>query len=269
MRVKARFKRNTKIVVELIKLRFHQMMMFRLGFFGPFFVDSSVFLIQLLVFQAIYSNIDRIGSWGRGEMIIFIGTFSMVDALNMIIYFFGVNSIPDKIKNGEIDLYVTKPVSPLLRLTFENVNPGSLPLLVFSTVIVLYGVHVGNFKITATGALRYLFWVVLMTILWYELEVIIRSISFYVISTANITRLEEAGIDLCMKIPGVVFKGVYKLLFYCILPYGLIATLPTLSLTGRNPIQMYLFGTGIVAIFGIITGVLWKMGLKRYNSVSS
>jgi ABC-type uncharacterized transport system, permease component len=269
MRVNKRIKRNTKLIVELIKLRFHHIMMFRLGFFGPFFVDSSLFLIQLLVFQAIYSKVDRIGTWGKGEMIIFIGTFSMVNAINMVIFFFGVITIPDKIKNGEIDLYLTKPVSPLLRLTFESANPGSIPLLAFSIVIVMYGIRIGKFKITAAGVLMYLFWIVLMTVLWYELEVIIRSISFYVVSIANISKVEEAVMDLCMKIPGVVFKGVYKLLFYCILPYGIIATFPTLSLTGRNSFQMYVFGIGIVIIFGIITAALWKIGLKRYNSVSS
>lgn len=116
---------NIRLIKVLIKLRLERVMMFRLGFFGPFFVDGSLFVIQLLVFQAIYSNVDRIGNWKQGDMILFIGTFSLINALNMSIYFFGVNSIPEKIRTGEIDLYLTKPVSPLLRLTFEQVNPGA------------------------------------------------------------------------------------------------------------------------------------------------
>lgn len=125
-------RKNIRVVKELIKLRFHNLMMFRLGFFGPFFVDGSLFVVQLLVFQAIYANVGSIGTWEKGEMMIFIGSFSLINALNMIIFFFGVNSISYKIKNGDIDLYLTKPVSPLLRLTFEQVNPGSIPLLILS-----------------------------------------------------------------------------------------------------------------------------------------
>ena len=105
-------KRNIKFIYELIKLRFQHLMMFRLGFWGPFFVDGSLFVIQLIVFQAIYANVDTIGPWGKGEMVIFIGTFSLVNAVNMVVYFFGVNGISGKIRNGDIDLYLTKPVSP-------------------------------------------------------------------------------------------------------------------------------------------------------------
>ena len=60
----------------LLKIRFQNLMMFRLGFWGPFFVDGSLFLVQLAVFDAIYANVERIGSSGRGEMIMYIGTFS-------------------------------------------------------------------------------------------------------------------------------------------------------------------------------------------------
>ena len=41
-------------------------------------------------------------------MVIFIGTFSLVNAVNMVVYFFGVNGISGKIRNGDIDLYLTK-----------------------------------------------------------------------------------------------------------------------------------------------------------------
>ena len=54
------FKRNVRVIKALIEIRFQNLMMFRLGFFGPFFVDGSLFIIQLMVFQAIYSNVDRI-----------------------------------------------------------------------------------------------------------------------------------------------------------------------------------------------------------------
>lgn len=262
-------KKKIRVLKELIHLRFQRLMLFRIGFFGPFFVDGSLFLLQLLVFEAIYANVDQIGDWEKGEMIIFIGTFSMINALNMIVYFFGVNNLQDKIRNGELDLYLTKPISPLFRITFEQINPGSIPLLFLSLLIVIYGIIQGNFTVTLGNVIKYIYGVIIMTILWYEMEIIVRSLAFYVTSTTNITRLEEAGIDLCMKIPGVVFKGVFKVLFYCIMPYGIMATFPTLSLAGKDSVTMLLYGTAIVIIFGGITAMMWKCGLKRYNSVSS
>lgn len=133
-------KDNFKFLAELIILRLSHIMTFRLGFFGPFFVDTSYFLVQLFAFEAIYGHVDNIRGWGHGEILVFVGTFSLINALNMTIYFFGVLSIPEKIQTGELDLYLTKPVNPLLRITFEKINPGSIPLLAFSACIIIYGV---------------------------------------------------------------------------------------------------------------------------------
>lgn len=264
-----RIKRNCKVISALIRMRFQNLMMFRLGFFGPFFVDGSLFLIQLLVFQALYTKVDKIGTWGRGEMIIFIGTFSMINAINMFIYFFGVIGIPDKIKSGDLDLYLTKPVSPLLRLTFERINPGSMPLIVMSIFIIVYGINVENIQLTVVKAVSYVFWIIIMTILYYELEVIIRSVSFFVISNVNISKIEDAGLELCMKLPGIVFHGVYKLIFCFILPYGIIATIPVQSIVGELEIVGALYGIIIVAVFTVLTSIIWKNGIRHYNSASS
>lgn len=262
-------KDNIRLVKALVKLRFERVMMFRLGFFGPFFVDGSLFVIQLLVFQAIYSKVDRIGNWGQGDMILFIGTFSLINALNMSIYFFGVNSIPEKIRTGEIDLYLTKPVSPLLRLTFEQVNPGALPLVIFSIAIILYGINAAGADVTISSVSGYAVSVGMMTVLFYELEVIIRSLAFFTMSSDGVLQIEMSGLDLCMQIPGTVFYGAYKFVFYYVLPYGIIATYPSLILLGRFSWKMAAHEGIVLACFTMVTVVMWKTGLRRYDSVSS
>lgn len=262
-------RRYMKILKEMIRLRFQNLMMFRIGFFGPFFVDGSLFAVQLLVFQAVYSKVDRIGNWGSGEMILYIGSFSLLNAVNMVIYFFGVIGIPGKIKSGEMDLYLTKPVSPLFRLTFENINPGSLPLVIMSLIIIAYGVKKSSVEITTIRVISYIWWMLLMQILYYELEVIIRSVSFYFVSNARLDQLEKAGIELCMKLPGIAFYGVYKVIFYGILPYGIMATFPVQSLIGEMTLKLAVFGCGILLIFTCLMSFLWKNGIKHYNSASS
>lgn len=266
--MKNNLKKNMRILKEMLCLRVHGLMVFRFDFFAPFFVDGSMFLIQLLAFGAVYTNVDTIGNWGRGEMIIYIGTFSLLNALNMTVYFFGVNSIPYKVRSGELDLYLSKPVSPLFRLTFENISPGSVPLIIMSICIVAYGIHVSDGGPTAAAMVAYVFWVAVMTILYYEMEVIIRSVSLYVVSMARMEQI-EACINLCMKLPGIAYYGVYKVIFYLVLPYGIMATFPVQSMIGEMNLQRAVYGIGIVGIFSAITAAVWKQGLKHYNSTGS
>lgn len=262
-------RKNMRVLRELFYLRFHGIAVFRLDFFAPFFVDGSLFLIQLLAFGVVYSNVETIGSWGKGEMILYIGTFSLLNAVNMTIYFFGTNAIPQKIRSGELDLYLSKPVSPLFRLTFENISPGSIPLILMSICIIAFGVSKLERGLTLAGLASYLFWIVLMEILYYEMEILIRSVSLYVVSMARVEQLEEAGIDLCMKLPGIALHGVYKVIFYLILPYGIMATLPVQSMVGEMTLQRAVYGIGVVVLFTVITCAMWTRGLKHYNSASS
>jgi ABC-2 type transport system permease protein len=250
-------------------MKLSKMMVFRLSFFGAFFVDGTLFLMQLLLYQAIYSQVDTIGGWERGEMIIFIGTFSLINALNMVIFFFGTNDIGVKIKNGDLDHYLTKPVNPLLRLSLENVDPGSIPLIFASIIIILYGVN--NLKIVVTPGkfIAYFLFVLLMTLLWYDLMVISRTISFFTISAVNMGLLSDTVLELCMKIPGTLFHGIYKVIFYFILPYGIMSTLPTEFIAGKLSQAGITYGCLIVVLFTAFTLWFWKLGVKNYKSASS
>lgn len=262
-------RRNIRFVLLLIKLKLQHMMVFRLNFFGAFFADGMLFITQLLAFNVIYSQVDAIGGWSRGEMLIFIGTFSMLNGLNMLIYFFGVLNIPNLIRSGELDMYITKPVNPLFRLTFENINPGSFPLLILSGLIIAYGVSVAGVTVTAPLLGAYAALVLLMALLYYDMEVILRTLPFFFISTSAVDSLEGELLAFNFKIPGVLFKGVFKLIFYFILPYGIMATVPTQLLTGTLSTAGLLQALCVVAVLTAFTLWFWKFGLKHYKSASS
>lgn len=262
-------RRNLRLILLLIRFKFTRMMAFRLSFFGAFLADGVLFLVQLLTFETLYSQVDSIGGWSRGQMILFVGTFSMINALNMVIYFFGIVDLPGKIQRGDLDSYLTKPMNPLLRLTFENVNPGSLPLVVLSLLIVCYGVRVEGIQVSFGLGLGYAALVLLMTLLWYDMELILRTIPFLVISAGGIMRLEEEMLQLNFRVPGVLYKGAFKLIFYFLLPYGILSTVPTQFITQS------IRGAGLWA--AVATAVFftwfalwfWRFGLKRYQSASS
>ena len=244
-------------------------MIWRLSFFGAFFADGALFIVQLLTFQVIYSQVEAIGDWGRGQMIIFVGTFSMINGLNMLIYFFGVLAIPQKIKTGDLDLYLTKPVNPLLRITFENINPGSIFLVVMSVLIIGYGVTITGIEVSFSLGLYYTALVLLMTLLWYDMEIILRTIPFFVVSANGIEQLEGHLIELNFKVPGTLYKGFFKVLFYYITPYGIMSTVPTQYLSGSLTTQELIRAISVSAVFTVFALWFWRFGLRHYKSASS
>lgn len=262
-------KNNLRFIWLLFKMKLQKQMMYRLSFFGATIVDGSVFLIWLLMFETIYGQVDSIGGWSQGQSTIFLGTFSLLNAINMTIYFFGVLEIPGKIRDGELDHYLTKPVNPLLRITFENINVGSAPLILFSIGIIVYGLSLTGISISVGIGVLYGFFILIMAVLYYDMEVIIRTFPFFFISVNGIQKVEDAALDLCMRVPGVLFTGGFKVLFYFILPYGIMATIPAQILTSSVSWEMMVMSIGIVLVFTIFTLWFWRFGLKHYKSASS
>lgn len=261
--------RQLKIMYMLLKMKLSRNMAFRFSFFGAFFVDGSGFLLQILMFSAIYSQVGSIGGWDKQQMLFFIGTFSLINALNMALYFFGVISIPGKIKSGQLDLYITKPVNSLFHLSFESMDPGSIPLVFASIGILVYAVSGMNTQVTILSIAGYIFLVLIMLVLYYDMEIILRTIPFFVIQASTLERLEGEFLTLCMKIPGTLFKGVFKILFYLVLPYGIMATVPTQFFTGTLSPLGFIYSIVIVIAFTAFTLAFWKFGLKCYKSASS
>ncbi|NLO84433.1 MAG: ABC transporter permease [Clostridiales bacterium] len=262
-------KKNLRFIWLLLKLKISHLMVFRFSFFGAFFADGVLFLVQLLTFSIIYGQVDTIGNWNRGQMLIFIGTFSMINGLNMMIYFFGLLSIPQKIREGGLDLYITKPGNTLLRLTFESINLGSAPLILLSGGIIAYGVSMLHTVVTLPLVLGYAVMVLLMTLLYYDMELILRTLPFFVLSDNAINRLEGEMLDLNFKIPGVLFKGGFKVIFYFVLPYGIMATVPTQLLSGVLTPLGLVHALGVVVVFTAFALWFWKFGLRHYKSASS
>lgn len=142
-------------------------------------------------------------------------------------------------------------------------------IVVMSIMIICHGVSITEAEFGIIEVLSYVFWLAVMNVLYYEMMVIIRSISFYIISTARIEQLEEVCLELCMQLPGTAFYGIYKAVLCFILPYGIMATIPVQSLICEMNLKTGLQGICVVCVFTFLTYFLWTDGKKHYNSTGS
>jgi ABC-type uncharacterized transport system permease subunit len=72
-----------------------------------------------------------------------------------------------------------------------------------------------------------------------------------------------------MKIPGTLFKHAFKVIFYLLLPYGIMSTLPSQLLIGTLSGPGFIYGVAVVILFTVITLKFWRFGLRHYKSASS
>lgn len=260
--------RYLKLFIDLFKLRLSQQMIYSLNFWVGVFVDIIVFFIQLIVFETIYTQVDLVNGWSKYHMSFYLGTFMIVDSLSMFSYYMGVIGIPHMVKGGLLDMYILKPVSTLFFISFKNVNAGSLFIAVPGISLVVYSVKKLDISVTFGKVTGYVFLVLLMLLLLYDIMLIVRTFSFWVVSINSLEGLETEMENFSYRIPGIALKGIAKVVFYVFIPYGLIATIPTQFFTQQISLQMWGYIIFICFVFTMVSMLFWKFGLKYYTSVN-
>lgn len=261
--------RYFKFCITLLKFKINRQMTYSFSFWSGFFVDLTVFAIQLAVFSTVFSQVTNINGWNQFQMIFFVGTFTVLDSIYMSTYFFGVIAIPEKIRTGKLDIYLTKPINTLFYLSFENMDFGSIILTIPGILMLAYSSSKLGIVITPWKLLGYILLIILMLILMYDLMVIIRSSAFWLIRIESLQEFENEMVNFSFRVPGVAFRGITKLIFFIILPYGLMATIPTQFFTASANNSIYIMAIIVCLVFTILSQILWKASLRHYGSASS
>jgi ABC-2 type transport system permease protein len=141
--------------------------------------------------------------------------------------------------------------------------------LALSGLIVAYGASVEGIALTPGLVLAYALLTAVMTLLYYDMELILRTLPFLAFFSNGADQLEGSLLELNFHVPGVLFKGGFKVLFYFIMPYGIMATVPAQLLSGVLTARGLIHALAAALIFTAFALRFWKFGLKWYKSAGS
>ncbi len=261
--------KSFRLVRALLRIRFTRFLSEARSFWAAFLVDTTVFLVQAGVFSVLYLNTESLNGWNRWETLFFVGTFTLIDALFMSTFFFGVLRIPELIRTGELDAYLCKPADSLLHVSFARADPGSL-LLGIPALLLLSRAAAGmGWVFRLRDLLGYLAAVCLMLVLFFDLMILMRSAAFRWGRIGGLQDLENSLVETGFRVPGAVWRGGFRILFCVLLPYGLIASFPTEAFRGGLGAARWIGALGIVFCFSVLARLAWNRGLSRYSGTGS
>lgn len=262
-------KRYLKFYLKIIKFNVSTKMMYKFNFWANLITDINFYAIQIAVFMTIYNNVDAIGSWGTYEMTFFMGTFMIIGSLGNIIFFYGVLNIPNHIRTGTMDLFLVKPINTLFYVSVQQFDFSGIFNFIFGNIVLIYSLIYMNTKVTLLKMIGYSGLVLLMLGLHFTILAIAATASFWFIKTNNFLRLSDELFSFSYKVPGILYRGITKVIFMGIIPYGLMFTIPTKFVVNGLSFNEFIYTLIVCIVFWIILLQLWKSGLKRYNSASS
>src|SRR5438128_10385081 len=106
-------------------------MSFKANFLLWMVVEILWFCGQIVFFSIIFGNVDHIGDWTKGEVVLLIGTHQIIAQLFQAFFFVNVANIPELVLTGRLDSVLVLPVDSTFAVSTKQfaldsiVNAGS------------------------------------------------------------------------------------------------------------------------------------------------
>ena len=235
-------------------------------FFVWSMVDTVWAVVNLGFFWILFQRIPTISGWTFAEMTIPLGMFYL---LNMFLWGFmygNMRQIPYDINQGELDIYLTKPVNSQFLISTRFVSLSLLPSLATGLILLKYGFAANNINglrilVIPVGLLAAI-------LISYSLWFISVTTAFWFNRLRNIGEVFGQASDIA-RYPTGIFSPVLRFIFTFVLPFGLIGFVPAEVILGRAGLVKMLLPltAGIVLLY--LSHRFWNFSLKRYSSASS
>jgi ABC-2 type transport system permease protein len=261
-------KRYLKLYLHFLRFSFSKAMEFRLDFTFRIVMDIIYYLVNLALFKILFLHTDLIAGWTLEQMMIFVASYLLVDAINMTFFSSNLWWLPHYINKGDLDYYLIRPVSSLFFLSVREFSANSFLNLILAVLIFAYSIM----NYTQPWEVEKLFGLILLLMngafIYYLIQMLMIIPAFWTQSTRGFIDLFYT-LGLAMERPDRIFKGWIRVIFTTILPFSLIASFPArYFIEGLDKLSLlHLLSVSLVLWILILS--LWKKGLRNYSSASS
>lgn len=258
--------RYLKLYKKILSFAAMKAMAYGQDFFVWSIVDMVWAVVNLGFFWILFQRIPMISGWTFAEMTIPLGMFYL---LNMFLWGFmygNMRQIPYDINQGELDVYLTKPVNSQFLVSTRFVSLSLLPSLATGLILLRYGFvnNSLNWQRTLVIPMGLLAAILISYSLWF----ISVTLAFWFNRLRNIGEVFGQAVDIA-RYPTGIFSPILRFVFTFILPFGIIGFVPAEVILGRAGSMKMLWPltAGIVLLY--LSHCFWNFSLKRYSSASS
>lgn len=205
--------------------------------------------------------------WSYPELVIYACVMTLGQTFGE--FFFGLGELPYAIMSGQIDVWMTKPLSVYAMLVGANLNLGYI-LAKFVLAAISLGMGIVYFQISITFAMvGFMFILMIIGTLVNQLfQLAIYALAYWVDKVDFLSQLFYQFQDF-LQYPLDCFPNLVRYGLTFVLPYALVSYYPSLALLGRlgeNWPMILLMYVIILIIFTFISVTMVRLGEKHYDS---
>ncbi len=228
-------------------------------------------LIQIMLIETIYGQVDNFLGYSRYENYVLFGTYKLVQSLSVVFFMVQLEELAERIRGNDswsLDMMLLKPIDSQIFATTGRFWFGSISSVLVGAAMVGYGLFHEPHVIGLLEVLNYLAGVLLGVIMFYLIYLFIQTWLFWA-EYLQIGQQLWFTIQDSSQYPRDFYHGRAGLLLNVVIPITLSAAIPVEFLFGQIPWYHLLMYGVIVYCLGYLARRFWLYSIKNYSSFSS
>jgi ABC-2 type transport system permease protein len=262
-------KKHLVIYFLFIKFSVMAQMEYRFNFIGNMAMETGYLFVKLSYAVVVYRSGVTINGLSPDQILLFIGTFIALTGVYAGLFMINNFNLRYKIRDGDLDVLVTKPVSVQFMATLKQADLTIFSVDFFAGLIVV-GIAWHRLGIPANlyTVGGYAGFFVLSGLTAYSLFLLPQISSFWLVNASAISEVADLFWDFNSMPMDIYSRWIIQLGVF-VIPIFVVTNFPPLFVLGKMP-QVYLAWSVVLpVILLMVVRLVWGQGLKSYASASS
>ncbi len=260
--------RYFRLYAHFLRFSFSKALQFRVDFSFRILMDIFYYLVNILFFKVIFLHTSMLGGWTSEQMMVFVSSYLLVDAVNMTVFSNNMWWLPYFINKGELDYYLIRPISPLFFLSLREFSANSFLNLIMAGSFFTYSLMQLPNSFTTGELLLFILLLLNGSLIYYCTQLLMILPVFWTQSARGFVDLFYS-MGLAMERPDKIYRGWLRLIFTVLLPFSLIASFPAKIFLEKFNWGVFIHLTLVSIGLWSVMLFTWRRGLRNYSSASS
>jgi len=249
-------------------------MAFRGNFILRTCAEMGWLALLLTFFWVLYGQTRLIAGWSQYQVLFLIGTHFLIATLFNALFFENCLQVSERVRTGQLDFVLLKPVDPQFLLSVRQIDFSSLAKLPFGGVLIWYALRNLDVQVTFSTLALYAVLVACGVLILYSIMFMLATTSFWLIRTDNIFDLWWY-VNSFSRYPAEIYDGFlggfFRTAMTYVVPVLIVANVPAAAVVRATaqPTHLIPFMLASTLVLLTLSRVLFRFALRSYRSASS
>lgn len=259
--------KKLKMLIQLMKISLSASMTYRADFLleiiGLFF-HLGLYLATIAV---LFFYTSSIAGWKKEEVVLMLGLSYFTGGIFLTFIKPGLDKLPELIHEGDLDIYLLKPIPVISYLVLSGINLVFFPYLLSGLLLSILAVFNLDVTLFFSDIIITLAVLTCGVILFMSIYLVLMCVYFWTLES-NIEHL-FLNLTTLTRYPLNIFNNVGKFILSWIIPFAFLSFLPTRIILHKADWWEVALVFPITFLIAILSLRFWRFALKSYTSASS